>query len=124
MHNFKSLQKSGGLTTDQYEKIKAIGKRPGILYGLCKVQKAITDVCTPFRPILSVIETPSYKLAKFLVPKLPSITFDEFPVKDSFAFASKIVDQDDKLFMGSLDVYSIYLLKRPSIFVPVCYIST
>ena len=58
-----------------------------ILYGPCKVQKTITDVCPPFRPILSAIETPSYKLAKFLVPKLSSITFNEFTAKDSFAFA-------------------------------------
>ena len=46
----KSLENSGSLTTDQYKKIKAIGSRPGILYGLCKVHKAITKVCLPFRP--------------------------------------------------------------------------
>ena len=87
----KSLEKSGSLTSDQYKKIKAIRSRPGILYGLCKVRKAIIDVCPPFRPILSVIGTPSYKLAKFLVPKLSSITFNEFIVKDSFAFAEETV---------------------------------
>ena len=81
---------------------------PGILYGLCKVHKAITDICPPFRPILSAIGTPSYKLAKFLIPKLSSITFNEFTVKDSFAFAEEIVHQDSKLFMGSLDVDSLF----------------
>ena len=34
---FKSLKKSRSLTTDYYKKIKAIGSRRGILYGLCKV---------------------------------------------------------------------------------------
>ena len=81
------LEKSRSLSTKQYKKIKAVGSKPGILYGLCKVQKTITDVCPPFRPILSAIESPSYKLAKFLVPKLSSITFNEFTAKDSFAFA-------------------------------------
>ena len=57
-----SLEKSGSLTTVQYKKIKAIGSRPGILYGLSKVHKAITDVCPPLRPILSAIRTLSYKL--------------------------------------------------------------
>ena len=104
----KSLEKSGTLSTDQYKKIKAIGSRPGILYGLCKVHKAIIDVCPLFRPILSATGTPSYKLAKFLVPKLSSITFNEFTVKDSFAFAEEIVHQDGKLFMGSLDVDSLF----------------
>ena len=104
----KRLEKSGSLSTEQHKKIKAVGSRPGILYGLCKVHKAITEVCPPFRPILSAIGTPSYKLAKFLVPKLSSVTFNEFTVKDSFAFAEEIVYQDSKLFMGSLDVDSLF----------------
>ena len=104
----KSLEKSGSRTTDQYKKIKAIGSRPGTLYVLCKVHKAIIDVCPPFLPILSAIGTPSYKLAKFLVPKLSSFTFNEFTVKDSFAFAEEIVQQDGKLFMGSPDVDSLF----------------
>ena len=122
----KSLEKSGSLTTDQYKKIIEIGSRPGILYGLCKVHKSIIDVCPPFRPILLATGTPSYKLAKFLVRKLSSITFSEFIVKDSFAFAEEIAHHDAKLFMGSLDVDSlIYLLKRPSsIFALICYIKT
>ena len=104
----KSLEKSSSLPTDQYKQIKAIGSRPGILYGLCKVHKAIIDVCPPFRPILSAIGTRSYKLAKYLVPKLSSITFNEFTVKDSFAFAEEIVHHDDKLFIGSHDVDSLF----------------
>ena len=67
----KSLEKSGSLANDQYKKIKAIGSKPGILYGLCKVHKAIIDVFPPFRPMLSAIGTPSYELAKYLVSKLP-----------------------------------------------------
>ena len=104
----KSLEKSGRLTTNQYKKIKAIRSRPGILYELCKLHKAVTDVCPPFRPIVSAIGTPSYKLAKFLVAKLSSITFNEFTVKDSFAFAEEILRQDGKLFMGSLDIDSLF----------------
>ena len=104
----KTLEKSGSLSTELYKKIKAVGSRPGILYGLCKVHKTINEVCPSFRPILSAIGTPSYKLAKFLVPKLSSVTFNEFTVKDSFAFAEEIVHQDSKLFMGSLDVDSIF----------------
>ena len=104
----KSLEKSGSLTTDQYKKIKAIGSRPGLLCGIFEVHKGIIGVCLPFRPILSAIGTPSYKLAKLLLPKLSSITFNEFTVRDSFAFAEEIVHQDDKLFMSSLDVDSLF----------------
>ena len=104
----KRLEKLGSLSTEQYKKIKAVGSRPGVLYGLCKVHKAITDVCPPFRLILSAIGTPSYKLAKFLVLKLSSVTFNEFTVKDSFAFAEETVHQDSKVFMGSLDIDSLF----------------
>ena len=104
----KSLEKSDSLTTNQYKKIKATWCRPGILCGLYKVHKVIVDVCPPFRPILSLIGTPSHKLAKFLVPKLSSITSNEFTGKDSFAFAEEIVHQNDKCFMGSLDMDSVF----------------
>ena len=104
----KSLPKSDNLTTDQYKKIKAIGSRPGILYGLCKEHKAIIDVCSPFRPIFSAIGTPSYILAKFLVPKLSLITSNEFTEKNSFAFAEEIFYQNSKFFIGNLDVDSVF----------------
>ena len=58
----------------------------------------------PFWPILLAINTPTYKLAKFLVPILKSLISNEYTVKDSFAFAEEIVEQDSEIFMGSLDV--------------------
>ena len=57
----------------------------------------------------SAIATPSYKLAKFLVPKLFSTTFHEFTVKDSFAFTEEIIHQVNKLFMGILDIDSLFI---------------
>ena len=40
--------------------------------------------------------------------KLSSITFNKLTVKDSFAFAEEIVHHDGKLFIGSLDVDSLF----------------
>ena len=76
--------------------------------GLCNIHKDIIDNCPPFPPILSAINTPTYKLAKFLVPILKSLTTNEYTVKDSFAFAEEIVEQDSEFFMGSLDVDSLF----------------
>ena len=56
---------------------------------------------------MSALNTPTYKLAKFLVSILKPLTTNEFTVKDSFHFAQGIVDQHD-LFMGSLDVDSLF----------------
>ena len=100
------------MTEQQYKKVKAVGSNPGILYGLCKVHKVVVDVCPPFRPILSAIGTPTYKSAKYLVPKFTSVTANEFSVKDSFCFAEEIVNQNSNFIMGSLEVDSL-LTNRP-----------
>ena len=64
--------------------------------------------CPPFWPNLSANITPTYKLAKFLVPILKYLTSNECRVKDSLAFAEEIVEQDSEIFMGSLDVDSFF----------------
>ena len=43
----KSLKSPGSLNDKQYKKIKAVSSRPGVLYGLFKVHKAIVDVYPP-----------------------------------------------------------------------------
>ena len=85
----KPLKLSRALSVEQYKKIKAVGSRPDILYGLCKVNKNVVDRCPSFRPILSAIGTPSYKIAKFLVPRMDFITSNELTVKDTFCFAKR-----------------------------------
>ena len=60
------------------------------MYGFCKVHKDIIDNCLPFRPIMSEINTPTYKLAKFLVRILKSLTSNEHTAKGSLAFAEEI----------------------------------
>ena len=81
-----------------------IGSKPGTLYGSAKVHKLLP----PFRPILSAIDTPTYKLSKLLVPVLPDIMQNEFTVKESFAFVDKILTQSSDLYMGSLDVDALF----------------
>ena len=54
------------------------------------------------------MNTPTYKLSKFLVPILKPLTTNESTVKDSFHFPEEIVDQQHDLFMGSLDVDSVF----------------
>ena len=104
----KKLVASYSIFEETRRSLKPVGTRPGIMYGLRKAHKDIIDNCPPFRPILSAINTPTYKLAKFLVPILKSSTSNECTVKDSFAFAEEIVEQDSEFFMGNLDVDSLF----------------
>ena len=64
----------------------SFSSRPGVLYGQTKVQKPFINNFPSFRPILDAINTPAYKLAKFLVPVLSPLAINEYTVNDSFAF--------------------------------------
>ena len=66
------------------------------------------DGCPPFWPILPALQTPTYNLAKFLVPILNHLTKNEQTVKDSFQSAEEICEQDPTLSTGSLDVDSLF----------------
>ena len=67
------------------------------------MHEALNNGLTPFRSILSVIDIPVYKLAKFLVLVLSDIMQNEFTVKDSFIFLDKILTQNSDFYMDSLD---------------------
>ena len=72
------------------ELLKPRGSSFGVLYGLCKTHKEVLDKCPPLRPILLAIKTPSYNLAKFLVPLIEPIRKNNFTVKNSFEFSKEI----------------------------------
>ena len=72
-----------------YNKLRPVGSKLGTLYGSAKVHKPLKKGLAPFRPILSVIDRSTYKLAKYLVPIFSDITQNEFWVQDSFTFVMK-----------------------------------
>ena len=57
---------------------------------------------------MPAIKTPSYNLAKFLVPLIEPITKNTFTVKNSFEFSKEICQQNSGYFMASLDVESLF----------------
>ena len=86
----KELKTSEAISEIDYTKLKPKGSSFGFLYGLCKTHKKVLDKFPPFRPILLVIKTTSYNLAKFLVPLIEPITKNDFTVKSSFEFSKEI----------------------------------
>ena len=64
------------------------------------------DNCPPLHSILSAIKTPSYNIAKHLVPILQAIT-NKFTIKNSSEFSKEVIKQDPGLFMARLDVDSL-----------------
>ena len=84
----KELNDCKVISDEVYKRLKPSGSQPGVLYGLCKVHTGVSADGSPppFRTILSAINTPSYKIAKFLTPLLSALTKNEFVSKDSFHF--------------------------------------
>ena len=78
------------------------------MYGLAKLHKSVTDGLPSFKPILSAISTPTYKLAKFLVPILEPLTTNEYTIMDSFTFAEELQSFDSKLVMVGFDIESLF----------------
>ena len=100
----KKFKNKNAISEETYNKLRPIGSKPGALYGSAKVHKPLKNELTPFRPSFSAIGTPTYKLAKFLVPVLSDIAQNKFTVKDSFTFVDEILTQDCDICMASLDV--------------------
>ena len=76
----KKLVESTSMTEKNGKSLKLVGNGPRVMSGSCKVHKAKVEDSPPFLPILSVLNTPTYKSAKFLVPILKPLTTNEFTV--------------------------------------------
>ena len=78
-----------------------------MVLGSCKVHEKCADGCPPLRPNFSVLQTPAYELAKYLVSILEPLTNNKDTVNDSFEFATEIVHQNSSKFMESLGIDSL-----------------
>ena len=105
---YKKLVNSNNMSEETRGHLKPMWTKPGIIYGSCKVHKKCDGGCSPFRPILFALQTPTSKLAKYVVPLLESLTTNKYKVKNLFNFASEIVEEDSSNLMGSLDIDSLF----------------
>ena len=96
------------VTTGLCKHLYPQGSQPGIMYGLSKIHKPLFKGFRKLRPILSAINTGTYKWAKFFVLLLKLFTSNNYTVKDSFDFAKDITQQSSKLLMAPLDVDSLF----------------
>ena len=102
------LVDKGSLTESDREKLSPDGPNPARLYGSPKVHKPLVDGLPKFRPIISQIGSPTYKLAKYLLDYVQPHTSNEYTIKDTFHFVSILDGKDHRLVMASLDVESLF----------------
>ena len=104
----KNLRDKKEVSMEHYKDSSPSGSRHGIMYGLAKVHKIVSDGLPSFRLILSAIGTTTYKLAKFLVSILEPLTTSKYSIKGSFTFAEELQSFDSKLVMASFDIESLF----------------
>ena len=84
----KGIKKS--IWEDSYKSLYPQGSKPGIMYGSSKIYKRLVNGFTKLRPILTALNTGTYKWAKCFIPLLRHLTFNEFTLKNSFEFVKVI----------------------------------
>ena len=104
------LKNKGVISDDIYYKLHATGSSPGILYGLPKIHKNDFNEKFQFRPIFASYNVPSYKIAKYLVSILSSLTSNEYSVSNSYIFSHDItkIQNSNSLFMASFDIENLF----------------
>jgi hypothetical protein len=102
----REMNNNGALLDSVYNEINPSGTIPSVIYGLRF--KPLINNMPKLRPILSAINSPTYKLSKYLNDILKPFTTNQYTVKDSFSFAHDIQKLDTAYFMASLDVDSLF----------------
>ncbi len=96
------------VTKTLYESILPEGSQPGKLYGMSKVHK---PGC-PLRPVVSMIGTAEYKLAKYLDSIIKPIIPDTFMLNSTNGLLDVLNDYQSKIdencFMVSFDIVSLF----------------
>ena len=76
----KSLEDQGEISEKEKNDLYPSGSKPGVLYGLAKIYKAL----------------------------LKPLTNNEYTIMDSFPFAKEVLQFDSSLFMTSFDIKSLF----------------
>ena len=103
----RTFLKEGKIQKSTYDSIRPNGSQRPKLYGLPKTHK---PDC-PLRPILSMINSPQHKLAKFLVSILKPVSdkYSAHTVSDSFNFVQSLQTlRSSKGAMCSFDIKSLF----------------
>ena len=80
---------------------------------------SLTNRCSSLQLILSAAKTPSYKLAKYLVPLLRPLTSNYYIKKNSFSFAEEVSSFDCAHYVTSFDNESLFT-NIPEVTINIC----
>ena len=87
----RSMKDSGTMVDSLYHQLNPTGTQPSVLYGLAKIHKPAINNIPKMRPILSAINSPTYKLSQYMNKLLKPFTTNQFTCRNSFSFADNII---------------------------------
>ena len=98
------------ISDTQYNSLYVSGSGPGVLYGLPKIHKTDFKEKFQFRPIFAAYNTPSFNLAKFLVPILNPISTNSYTCSNSYEFVKDITSFKctNDCIMASFDIENLF----------------
>ena len=103
----KNLVKNKDIPETLGNCLRTVGSQPAKLYGLPKVHKKDISM----RPVLSMVNTAQYTIAKYLDHLLKPLLFSKYECKDSFEFVNFISNLEvntNTEHMVSFDVVSLF----------------
>ena len=106
-NTLNTLKTKGIMTETERDKLRPVGTQIARLYALPKIHKN----GIPVRPILSMVNTPTHQLGKWLANMLKPVRdkFNKHCLKDTFEFVDKVRNLNVKnAWMCSLDVSSLF----------------
>ena len=115
----KSLQDQGEISEKQKKGLIPI-RFPTRCSVWAKIHKLLEDGIPSFRPVLSAIGTPTYKLAKFCEQLLKPLINNEYKIKTSFSFAKEVLEFHASLFLASFDIKSLFTNIPPAETLNLC----
>ena len=106
---YKKLDNCNSVSEETRRHLKAARTKPRINKnnGSCKLHKKMCRWLSTFQTNF-ICFTNTYKPAKYLLPVLEPLTKNKYTSKDSFNFATEIVEQDSSKLMESVDIDLLY----------------
>ena len=104
------MKNSNILSDNVYRSLYWSGSEPGIPYGLPKIHKPDFASKFQFRPIFAAYDCPFFKIAKYLVPILASLTTNNSTLENSYSFVKALSSFkfDSQYYMTSCDVINLF----------------
>ena len=107
-NRFKVFKNEEEILERQFVSICPVGASPGILYSNLKVNTAVVNKTSKFRPFLLAINAPTYLLITYSNFLFSPLTANDYTVENSFDFVEEVANYNHNFHVAILDIKSLF----------------